>query len=249
MAEPVILTNGVFMNTTSWSALISALATRYCVVTYDMRGQKQSGKPVCEAYDFATHAADLCGLMAALDIHATHLVGTSYGGRLNLHMALHHADRVRSITIIASVADNPPLTSAMIQRWKRAAQIGDGALFFDLIHADVYSERTLARQPELIDAARARYGALDLPAAERLLNGFTQFDTRARLNEITVPTCIVAAEHDRLFPREHVEAIHHGILGSEFHLVANAAHVCALEQPEPINTLVLGFLAKHTTAK
>ena len=242
--EPLILNNGIFMNTTSWAFQMPALEKRYRVLAYDMRGQGQSEHPEGE-YSLELHAQDLIALMDALGIDKAHLVGTSYGGELNLVMGIRYLQRCHTLVTIASVSHSEIMIAAIIERWRRAAMLGDGPLFFKLIYSDVYSEEFLRNRPELLPMAEQRYAALDLPAAVRLIESFQRFNVTADLNKITAPTCIVSAELDVLKPRRYGELMHAAIPGSEFHLIPDAAHVVVLEKAAEVNTIILGFLAKH----
>ena len=242
--ELVILNNGVFMNTGSWVFQLPDLAKRYRVLTYDMRGQGQSEHPESD-YSLELHAEDLVALMDALGLAKAHLVGTSYGGELNLLMGIRHPERCHSLTIIASVSHSDPLLVAMIERWRLAAMLGDGPRFFRLIYADTYSEGFLSDRPDLIPMAEQRYASLDLPAAVRLIESFQRFNVTADLGRIQVPTCIVSAELDLLKPRKYGELMHRAIAGSEFHVIPGAGHVVVLERAAEVNTIILGFLAKH----
>jgi 3-oxoadipate enol-lactonase len=242
--ELAILNNGVFMNTGSWAFQLPELSSRYRVLTYDMRGQGQSGHPEGD-YSLDQHAEDLVALMDALGLPRAHMIGTSYGGELNLLMGLRHPERCRSLTIIASVSHSDPLLVAMIERWRLAALLGDGQAFFRLIYADVYSEAFLTERPDLIPMAEQRYASLDLPAAVRLIESFQRFDVTAELGRIQVPTCIISAELDLLKPRKYGEIMHRAIPGAEFHLIPGAGHVVVVERAAEVNTIILGFLAKH----
>ncbi len=243
--EPVILNNGVFMNTTSWALQLPALCRRHRVLTYDMRGQGRSEHPEGE-YSFAQHTDDLVALMDALGLERAHMVGTSYGGELNLMMGIHHPERCRTLVIITSVSHSDALCLAMVERWRLAAQLGDGPTFFRLIYPDVYSEAFLQERADLIPLAEERYATLDLPAAERLLDCFKRFNVTAELGRIQLPTLIASAELDLLKPRRYGEIMHRAIAGSEFHLIPGAGHVAVLEKAAEVNTLILGFLAKHS---
>ncbi len=242
--EPLILNNGVFMNTTSWAFQLPELSKRYRVLAYDMRGQGQSEHPAGE-YSLELHARDLVALMDALGIKRAHMVGTSYGGELNLVMGIRTPERCHTLVIIASVPHSDQMIAAMIERWRLAAQLGDGPKFFRLIYADVYSENFLKERPELLPMAEERYATLDLPAAVRLIESFQRFNVTDELGKIKTPTCIVSAELDLLKPRRYGELMHRAIAGSEFHLIPDAAHVAVLEKANEVNTIVLGFLAKH----
>jgi 3-oxoadipate enol-lactonase len=242
--ELLILNNGVFMNTTSWAFQLPALSARYRVLTYDMRGQGQSEHPAGE-YSLEQHGEDLAALMEALHLDKAHMVGTSYGGELNLVMGLKYPERCQSLVIIASVSHSEPLLVGMIERWRIAASLGDGPKFFRLIYADTYSEAFLKQRPELIPMAERRYAELDLTAAGQLIESFQRFNVTADLSKIQVPTCIASAEFDLLKPRQYGEIMHRAIAGSEFHVIPGAGHVVVVEKAAEVNTVILGFLAKH----
>jgi len=242
--ELLILNNGIFMSTAAWGFQLPELAKRYRVLAYDMRGQGRSEHPGGE-YSLDLHAEDLAALMEALKLGPAHMVGTSYGGELNLLMGLRHPERCRSLVIIASVSHSDALCAAMVERWRLAALLGDGQAFFRLIYADVYSEAFLTERPDLIPLAEARYATLDLPAAVRLIESFQKFSVTPDLHRIQVPTCIVSAELDLLKPRKYGELMHRAIPGSEFHLIAGAGHVVVVERAAEVNTIILGFLAKQ----
>ncbi|HLO65805.1 MAG TPA: alpha/beta fold hydrolase [Holophaga sp.] len=242
--EPLVLNNGVFMNTTSWAFQLPALSRRYRVLAYDMRGQGRSEHPE-GPYSLEQHGEDLDALLAALKFGPAHMVGTSYGGELNLVMGIRYPHHCRSLTIIASVSHSDPLLVGMIERWGIAARLGDGPKFFRLIYADTYSEGFLQQRPELIPMAEERYASLDLKAADLLIDSFSRFNVTADLPRIQVPTCIVSAELDILKPRKYGEIMHRAIPGSEFHLIPDAGHVVVVEKAAEVNSIILGFLAKQ----
>jgi 3-oxoadipate enol-lactonase len=243
-AEIVVLNNGIFMNAGSWAFQMPVMKKRYRVLSYDMRGQGQSEHPEGD-YTMELHADDLNALMDALNIPSAHMVGTSYGGSLNMVMALRHPARCKSLCIICSIPKSDPLSAGQFERWRRAAMLGDGELFFDLVYSDVYSEQFLRDHPDLIPTARQRYTLLDLKAATQLLECFQRYDIHDQLGKIVVPTCIAAGENDILKTRRHVEELHRGIPGSEFHVIANSGHAAFFERPNETNTLIMGWLAKQ----
>jgi 3-oxoadipate enol-lactonase len=242
--DPLVLNNGVFMTTASWAFQIPEFARCHRVLTYDMRGQGRSDHPESE-YSLDLHADDLAALMDALDLGQAHLVGTSYGGELNLVMGARFPERCRTLVIIASVSHSEPPLAAAIARWRAAAIRGDAAAFFRAIAPDVYSDAFLAAHPDWLAQAEERAPAFDLEAAVRLIESFQRFDQRATLSAIRIPTCIVSAERDILKPPASGEYLHAAIANSEFHLVPGAGHAVVLERPAEVNAIVLDFLARH----
>ena len=65
--EPLVLLNGIMMNTLSWAEHIPLLKDRFQVITYDMRDQGQSAR-LNEGYDMGIHAGDLKKLLDHLNI-------------------------------------------------------------------------------------------------------------------------------------------------------------------------------------
>jgi pimeloyl-ACP methyl ester carboxylesterase len=172
-------------------------------------------------------------------------VGTSYGGELNLVMGERHPERCHTLVVIASVSHSEAPLAATMARWHAAARRGDAAGFLRAIAPDVYSDAFLAAHPEWLAQAAERAAAFDVQAAVRLIESFQRFDRRAALRAIRVPTCIVSAERDTLKPRAYGEFLHAAIAGSEFHLVPGAGHAVVFERPGEVNSIVLGFLARH----
>lgn len=68
------------------------------------------------------------------------------------------------------------------------------------------------------------------------------FDGREALPRITVPTLLLAAEHDRTAPPEVMQRMADRIPGSRYQCLAAAGHIANVEQPQAFNEAVLSFL-------
>jgi pimeloyl-ACP methyl ester carboxylesterase len=68
-------------------------------------------------------------------------------------------------------------------------------------------------------------------------------DTTGSLPGIKVPTLILVGENDVLTPPLASQEMHERIPNSEFHLIANAAHMSNVENPEAFNSHLMRFLA------
>jgi pimeloyl-ACP methyl ester carboxylesterase len=87
------------------------------VIRYDLRdtGQSVTYEPGAPGYDGSDLVADAIGLLDALGIGRAHIVGISMGGGIAQHLALEHADRVATLTLISTspvgprAADKPRL--------------------------------------------------------------------------------------------------------------------------------------------
>lgn len=67
-------------------------------------------------------------------------------------------------------------------------------------------------------------------------------DTTGALSKISVPTLIMAGEHDAVTPPEAAKNMHDKIPNSKLHLIENAAHMSNLENPNMFNEHLAKFV-------
>jgi pimeloyl-ACP methyl ester carboxylesterase len=101
--QPLVLINGLGVDVSECGQLIDALAGRYRVLAFDNRGAGRTDKPD-EPYTVTQMARDTAGLMRALGIERSHVVGMSLGGRIALDLALAEPGRVRSLVLASTCA-------------------------------------------------------------------------------------------------------------------------------------------------
>ena len=97
----IILAPGLAANAHFYGSLISHLVPQLHVIAVDLRGRGDSDKPDT-GYSMADHAADIVGMLDALEIDRVVMSGHSFGGLLTYYLAANHPDRVsRAIPIDA----------------------------------------------------------------------------------------------------------------------------------------------------
>ena len=98
--ETLVLLHGLSANAHSFGGFISAGLDQYIrVISVDLRGRGLSSKPD-SGYTLVDHAQDILGLLDTLGLEQVILGGHSYGGRLAIYMAVHHAARVKKLILI-----------------------------------------------------------------------------------------------------------------------------------------------------
>lgn len=85
--DPLILLHGIGSRGVSWLPVIDDLATRFHLIVPDMRGHGESDKPE-SGYLPNNYAADLSGLIAALELDRPGIVGHSLGGLVTITWAM-----------------------------------------------------------------------------------------------------------------------------------------------------------------
>ncbi len=249
--EPIVLLNGIFMNTKSWFNQYVILSRKYRVILHDFRGQWKSGKPRDRnSYSIETHAEDLRELLDYLNIEKVHLVGTSYGGEVALKFAVKYPDYVKDLIVIAAASEIHTDLKLGALRMIEAAKTKDPYKFVLSWITDVYSDNFLDRMGwRFVERLVNIYSVgFDYDAIVFLLESFLELEKNPLtpvLNKITAPTLVIAAEKDRVKPVKYSRIIADKIRDSELVIVNNAGHAVVIENPKLVNTLIIGFIERN----
>jgi 3-oxoadipate enol-lactonase len=244
-ADVLVLSNGVLMSTASWAFQTPVLSQHYRLLLYDCRGMWQSDHPP-GPYSMELHADDLAALLDALGIERAHIGGTSYGAEVSLVFALKYPERTKSLIVTSAVSQVDPLLKGMIDAWDYAAQARDPEMLFRVVYPLTFSEDWIAANRAALDLARERYKALDFDAFHELLLSFSALDITADLHKIEAPTLVVVGKEDMLKPHKYSKIIAREIPNAEYALIPHVGHAALWEQAGVFNSLILGFLAKHS---
>jgi 3-oxoadipate enol-lactonase len=244
-ADVAVLSNGVLMSTASWAMQVPVLAKHFRVLVYDCRGMWQSDHPA-GPYSMEQHADDLAALLDALRIERAHIAGISYGSEISLIFGYKYPHRTLSVIASSAVSQVDPLLRGIIESWIVAARAKDPELFFRVTYPTNFSETWIAANQAALDGARMRYRTLDFDAVLELLLSFSHLNITSELKKIIAPTLVIVGEQDILKPRKYAEIIAREVPRSEFVVVPNSGHAVCWEQAGLFNTLILGFLAKHS---
>ena len=100
---PVVLIQGVGVAGSGWTPQVQGLRSRFRCLTFDNRGMGAS-QPAGAAITVQQMAEDALWLMTQLGWDSAHLVGHSLGGPVALEMALARPERVRSLSLLCTLA-------------------------------------------------------------------------------------------------------------------------------------------------
>jgi pimeloyl-ACP methyl ester carboxylesterase len=223
---PMLLVMGLGGQLVAWpSAFVAGLVDQgFQVITFDNRDVGLSGRVDAPppgtvraaasllsrrlarpAYRIADMAADALGLLDALGIEQTHLVGTSMGGMIAQEMAIAAPRRVLSLVSIMSTPDvrsqGRPRTSLLLKLRRMAA---DGSL--DPVERELAVTRLLTGSTFDDDAAENRVltelslsrGADADGVARQAAAVVGSPDRTAGLRRLRVPTLVVHGLEDPL---------------------------------------------------
>ncbi len=240
---PIVFVHGFPFNRSMWKPQVEALRDRFYTLTYDIRGFGASD-PGDGQYSVEYFVDDLIGLLDHLRIQKAVAAGLSMGGYIVLRAAERHPDRFRGL-VLADTRSEPDSNEGKIKRALQARAVkrdGMSAFADSFIPGALYRE-TMTRSPETAELVRRMIeGVTPVSAAGTLLALAARTDTTPALYNINVPTLILVGQHDAITPPSASAAMKEKIPESELHVLAAAAHLSNLEQPEEFNRRLIGFL-------
>lgn len=253
-AEAVVFLHGFGASSYSWREVTDRLPD-YRTVALDLRGFGYTERPPgIEPYTRDGQIELVLGVMDRLGIDRPHVVGHSYGGALAAALAVHHPERVLSLTLVdAAHPDYPQL------RRTRLAAVRPLTELFVLVRAlrPALIRRALEHSiaddslvtPALVDAYLDR---LKIENAPRAYYGITapapEPERGVDLAEVSVPTLTVWGEEDLLIPVEEGRAASSVIPCHRFVDLPGVGHMPMEESPEALAHHLRTFLADPAAA-
>lgn len=245
---PLVLVMGIGYDSSLWTLeQVPALSTRFTVVLLDNRDAGRSSR-ADHPYTIADMADDVAGLLDAIGVRRTHLLGLSMGSMIGMEFAQRHADRLDRLVLAGPAA--APARSAVdpiaVWNWVKANDSSGevfGAQQFTWLFSSAFLRNEQAVQ-ETAGLLASNPNPVGPEAYGRQAGAYLEFDAVDRLDRITAPTLVIVGEQDLLTPPWVAREVADGIPGSRFEMVTGdgSSHVLPLERPEDFNQLAMGFL-------
>jgi pimeloyl-ACP methyl ester carboxylesterase len=220
--EPVILLHGGLSSSNYWGNQVPVLA-KYCrVIVMDSRGQGRSswdGRPF--SYDLM--ASDVDGLMDYLTIRKAAIVGWSDGAIIGLLLAIHQPERVTKLFAFGANSDPSAVKPGIVE----------SPVFKESVVRRESEYRQLSPAPEQWNAVRDQIRQMQKREPNL---------TAEQLRGITVPTWIVAGDHEEAIKREDTLFMVDHIPGAGLLVQPGVSHFAFLQDPEQCNADLLHFL-------
>lgn len=238
-APVVLLANSVGTNFHVWDPQATALAERYRVLRYDMRGH---GLTDCPAgpYTIAQLSDDARRLLDALGIGSAHVVGLSIGGLVAQSLAAAAPQRVRSLVLCdtANVIGPPSRWDDRID----AVTKGGLASIVDGVLKVWFTAGFLGAHPDIAQGFRTMLSRSPLAGYIACCHALRDADLREDDRKIACPTLVIVGDQDASTSPVAARELCAAIKGAKLEVIANAAHIPTIEQPEALNRLLLEFL-------
>ncbi|WP_344632956.1 alpha/beta hydrolase [Streptomyces glaucosporus] len=239
---PVVLVHAGIADHRMWDAVVPALAERYTVIRYDLRGFGESPPPTGPFRE----TDDLRRLLDHLGHERVRLVGASWGGRVAVDFALAHPGRVGSLALFAAPRPDHRWSAEVIacdEAEAAALEAGDldAAVGVNLdmwLRGPVRDWDDVA--PGLSDRLR---GPLRTALANQtVVEGYSQDPAAGDLASISVPTLVGVGRLDVADFQDIARRYAEEIPGATLVEFATAAHLIAMDAPAELAAVLGPFL-------
>ncbi len=239
--EAVLLAHAIGMDHGMWDDLASRLQPDFRVVRFDARGHGKSPVPP-RPYALSDMADDAAALLDRLGIARAHWVGLSMGGMIGMAFALDHPGRLGRLVIASTTASYGPEGRTMWEARARAVEQGGLAAIRDMVMGRYFSAEFRERHPEVVEGVARRFLATPVEGYLGCCDAIAELDYTRDLPQIHARTLVIAGTADAGTPPAMAQAIASHITGAHLALIADAAHLCAIDKPLEFARLVRGFL-------
>jgi pimeloyl-ACP methyl ester carboxylesterase len=243
-AVPIVCMHGIGSNAGGYRAQLADLSDTFRVIAWDAPGYGRSdplpwSEPRPESY-----ADALVGLIEALRLAPTVLVGSSFGAVIAAAFAVRYPGLVRGVVLSAPAAGFARTPAAerkavLDKRINDMERLGPAELAVQRAPALVAP----TSPDNVVQAAVALVAAVNPPGYYQAAHAIDMADTITVAEQIDCPTLVVVGSEDRVTPAATcARPIHAALKHGRLEVVEGIGHLVKLEAPERFNALVRDFV-------
>jgi 3-oxoadipate enol-lactonase len=248
---PILFAHGFPLNHAMWRFQIDELShSGFRCIAPDLRGFGHSSvsQGIVTMEQFAD---DLAALLDAMSVHdQVVFCGLSMGGCVAWQFERRHAQWLKALILCdtRAVADTAEAAANRRKLAEDVLQHGPEVVANAML-LRLFAASTFTRQPEIIEETRRVILSTNphgIAAGSLALGG--RLDARVWLASITLPTLLLAGEHDVISTPLEMRQIAEAMPHARFEVIPDAGHMAPLENPQVVNRVMRQFLELESTA-
>lgn len=265
---PIIFLHGFPFNRSMWRNQIAFLsANGYRCIAPDLRGlgdngvwssafrrplpammPPEGGTPNLQPEDVSRMddmARDVVALMGKLQLERAVVCGLSMGCYVAFEFIHLFPARVSALVLCGARAQGPDETEKKSREAQALRVLAEGMDFaIGSISTMLLAPKTVNEKVKVAETVGHMVLHTDPVGAAAAQRGMAiRRGYSADLENISVPTLIIAGQEDGVRKPEDAEFIHNRIKDSQLEVLADAGHLMNMEQAEPFNDVLLRFLS------
>ncbi len=235
----LVLLGSLGTNRQVWDGQVSLFSNWFRVVRVEHPGH-DGGRAPKGPYTIEMLGQRVLGLIDVLGVGRAAIAGLSLGGLVAMWLAVEHPDRVEKLAVSGSAPQfSPP---AMWQARAEQVRAEGTAPLVEAALARWFTPAFVGSHPEVISGYRAMFLGVDAEGYASCCDALSKGDITGQLGRITAPTLVLTGAKDPVVPPASAAATMQAIEGSSLSVLAGAAHLANVEQPDAFNSAVLDHL-------
>ena len=246
---PVLLIHGSGPGVSAWAnwrLVMPALAQQARVIAPDMVGFGYTERPEGFVYNMDAWVRQAVGLLDALGIERTDLVGNSFGGGLSLALAIAHPERVRRLVLMGSAGVSFPLTEGLDAVWGYTPSVENMRAIMDYFAFDQgLMSDDLARlrfEASIRPGFQESFAAMFPAPRQRWIEALASAE--ADIRALPHQALVIHGREDRVIPLSTSLTLSSWIQRSQLHVYGQCGHWTQIEHAARVARLVGDFLAE-----
>ena len=246
---PVLLIHGSGPGVSAWAnwrLVMPALAQQARVIAPDMVGFGYSERPEGFVYSMDAWVRQAVGLLDALGIERTDLVGNSFGGGLSLALAIRHPERVRRLVLMGSAGVSFPMTEGLDAVWGYTPSVENMRAIMDYFAFDQgLMSDDLARlrfEASIRPGFQESFAAMFPAPRQRWIEALASAE--ADIRALPHQALVIHGREDRVIPLATSLTLSSWIQRSQLHVYGQCGHWTQIEHAARFARLVGDFLAE-----
>lgn len=259
-APPLIFCYGLVCSKLQWQYQIEHFKKDYRVIYMDYRGHNNSDTPEDpKTMTIETLARDLALLHDELKLPPSTVLGHSLGVNIILEFYRLFPEKVSALVLANGTPKDPfetmfhhnfmqPAVRGIQMLYDAAPELaerfwkwqGTSPLNIEIISHLGFNPK-YAKREDIAEYLRVT-STVDFAIFLHLTNDFISFDATPWLNQVNVPSLVVAGENDLITPLVNQKIFHALIPESDLFVVPEGSHCPQMEKPDLVNARIERFL-------
>lgn len=235
----------------NWAPQLQLIAGTMRAAALDLRGYGDSTLGARQS-TVDDYCADILRICAVIGARRLVLVGLSYGSWIATSFAMRHPEMVAGLVLSGGCTGmseaGPEEREAF--RVSREVPLNAGQVPADFAPAVVKVLASPMATSQTRQKLLASMAAIPVSTYRDALICFTNPLEKFDFARLTMPVLMMTGEYDRLAPPAEIRGVAGRIWDSatrpdvQFEVIADAGHVCNVEQPEAYSRILLNFVEK-----
>jgi 3-oxoadipate enol-lactonase len=241
----IVLLHGLLFDGGMWRGQVEPLSALGRVIVFDGPGHGKS-EPA-PRFMLEDHADALYDAFGELGVKRAVLCGLSWGGMTSMRVALQHPEKVAGLALLDTSAE----AETTVNRYRYRAFIAlhrrvgfPISLFHKEVAPKMYSPKTIATRPDLLEATYQRTMGFDRGGLSRAAIAVVvhRKNILPEIVRIRAPTLVICGREDGATQLDKSENIAREIPHAKLVVIDEVGHMSAIEDPEGVNRHLVPFV-------